>query len=140
MGCRGAGAYQPTDGTIHASMMVYAVGYPLDREEQTCHTSMRIACEFTFDVRLYGPEDSMTPDMTGFIDSTAAEAKKASGSVRVTNTHLAAAAGVAVGSETTFCKLWPIVKEGLQLLKNIVPIFAKWIIDAVIAIGDKICA
>jgi hypothetical protein len=79
-------------------------------------------------------------DLTAFIDAAAVEAKRSAASVRVTNKHLAAAAGVQPGAEITFCKLWPLIKEGLQLLETIVPVFAKWLIDAVIGIGDKVCA
>jgi hypothetical protein len=82
----------------------------------------------------------MTPNLSEFIDAAAAEAKKKSGKVRVANAHLAAAAGVAAGGEATFCQFWPVVKEGLELLKSIVPAWAKWLIDAVVALGDKICA
>lgn len=80
----------------------------------------------------------MRPNLSAFIDAAAAETKKTS-KLRVANRHLAAAAGVKAGGNATFCQLWPVVKEGLKLLKNIVPVWAKWLIDAVIALGDKIC-
>ncbi len=82
----------------------------------------------------------MTPDLTAFIDTAAAEAKKGSASVKVVHPQLAAAAGVQADTHTSFCKLWPVVNAGLQILKDIVPVFARWIIEAVIGIGDRICA
>ena len=48
-------------------------------------------------------------------------------------------AGIASGQSVTFCQLWPGVRAGLEVLKTFVPAWAKWLIDAVEAIGDKAC-
>lgn len=48
-------------------------------------------------------------------------------------------AGAEVGESVTFCKLWPGVRAGLEVLKAFVPGWARWLIDAVEAIGDKAC-
>lgn len=80
----------------------------------------------------------MPASITDFVAAAAAQSKKGS-TVRVTNKALASAAGVAVGADVTFCQLWPVIKEGLTLLEGIVPVWAKWLIGAVIDLGNQIC-
>lgn len=81
----------------------------------------------------------MNPDLSAFIDAIVSDARPRAGRIRVQDANLARAIGINAGAETDFCSLWPTIKVGLELLKNIVPPWAKWLIDAVIAIGDRLC-
>ena len=38
-----------------------------------------------------------------------------------------------------FCTLWPGIREGLTVLKEFLPVWARWMVAALIAIGDGVC-
>ena len=38
-----------------------------------------------------------------------------------------------------FCSIWPVVRQGLEFLKGRVPLWARIVIDALIAFGDSQC-
>lgn len=44
----------------------------------------------------------------------------------------------AAGSTDQFCKIWPSVKQGLELLSKLFPKSAL-VVGLVIAIGDRVC-
>lgn len=47
------------------------------------------------------------------------------------------AAGVRSNAE--FCDLWPSIRMALQTLRRYLPAWARWMVDALIAIGDRVC-
>lgn len=77
--------------------------------------------------------------MTEFVDEAARHIRQQTAAThRVPPTFALAAAKA--GAAVTFCTLWPGIKEGLDVLKGVLPVWARWMVSVLEAIGDKACA
>lgn len=68
---------------------------------------------------------------------------QAAGHIRSTKLKTIATEGFApkdmVGLSVEFCTLWPGIKVGLNTLEGFLPVWSKWLVSILIAIGDKAC-
>lgn len=74
-----------------------------------------------------------------FVDEAVKQARPKVASAQLTVPAGFAITGAAPGSQADFCKLWPTIKAGLDILKTILPGWAGWAVGIVIEIGNKLC-